>query len=273
MLYVFGVAVQARLDDLPLPLPPLLQGHVLVQVLGEDLLLLEVSDITGAVIRQLDVAFLCTALCPLLGAPFLGDLLTALQLLLLFLDIVEELLDVLEGVDIRRLVFLAAGAVHELMLLAHKILHNTFQFWVEVSLGAVKLEVLHVPRELVQVDRLDLALPDSLGHASLRDVSLLLFLGLDDLLLMLAKLLLKDLVSDLELRDLVQIVVRKVLDVLLRHIDLEDWWIGLDLLEVTLVELVEAVRRVLLLSRLWPRAEAFVTAGDVRVPDQPGIAR
>ena len=95
------------------------------------------------------------------------------------------------------LVSLAAGAVHKLVLLAHEVLDDPLQLWRQVPLCSIELEVLHVSRELVKVNRLHRQLPRLLGQALLGKLSLLLLFRRYNSLLVLTHLLLQYLVGDL----------------------------------------------------------------------------
>ena len=178
-------AIQSSLRDLALFVGPLLLRHGLIEVLCQDIVFLQVRDVTRTVVRQFLFATVEAFLTLLDVTKPLGLALALMQLVLLFPNVVHEFLNVFDRIQRPILVLLAAGTVHELVLLTHEILDDTLQLRVQVSLGTVQLEVLDVAGEAIQVDWRHGSLTSLLGHASLSQLLLPLILCCDNILLML----------------------------------------------------------------------------------------
>lgn len=251
-------AIKSSLGNLALFVIPFTLRHGLVEVLRQYLLFLQVRDVTRTVVRQFLFASVELSLALLLLAKPLGLGFALMQLVLLFLDEVHKFLDVLERIQWSLLVLLAARAVHELVLLTHQILDNTLQLRIEISLSSIQLEVLDVTREAIQVNRRHGPLTSLLSHACLSQLLLPLLLRLNNLLLMRAKLLLQDLVSNFHFGYFVKVIVHQVLKVQLVDIYLEKRRISWTFSEVALVKAVQIVRLMSLSLLLLTHSMAIV---------------
>lgn len=91
-------AIESSLRGLALFGGSLLLRHGLVEVLCQDLVFLQVRDVTRTVVRQFPLATVDAFLTLLAVAKPLGLTLALMQLVLLFFNVVHELLDVFERI-------------------------------------------------------------------------------------------------------------------------------------------------------------------------------
>lgn len=214
LAHVLWLSLSLHLDRLAPESPP--GGHSLsfsllnfadnlAVVLAQYAFLLNVSDFADAVIWHLGVpVFLLFNLS-----------LRRVDLFVFSLDELHELLYVLERVCLCFFVLLAAGTVHVAVVLTHQVLDDSLELRAEVSLGTIEFKWLHVAGELVKLHLFHVFAGWLLGCLSAPSLQSY------ELLLVLPELVLEDGVDDLKLRDLVEVIVLEMLQVLSWHVDLE----------------------------------------------------
>ena len=129
------LSIEPSLSLLPfLPLP-LSFRHIFFVVFVQNLLLLQVSNFTHAILRHCSLSILLLSL----HSP---SPLSSLQLIFLFFDVAHEFFDVFHGIEIDLLVVLAAWTVHKFVLLARKVIDYPLEFRIEITVLPIQLEVL-----------------------------------------------------------------------------------------------------------------------------------
>ena len=192
MSFRFGLSIKSVLHYLSVTCLSLPLRHALFQVLVEYAVLFEVRDVTCAIVRQGPSLMLVFETAPPLGRllPFFF-----VDFVLFVFDEVHELLYVLYWVDVQLVVGLALWAVHEGVLLAHEVLHNSSDLWRDVSLIAVGLKVLDVLCKFVKINCLFEGLALHLSALSFFLSLFYFFFLFYEHSLVVSQLLLQDLVS------------------------------------------------------------------------------
>jgi len=143
-IFLLFDTVKPILSFFPIFLESFTLGHRGFQILGEDFFLSEVGYLADTIIRQYPLITTALLHSGLSSTPLL-------EFILFFFAIGHEFLDVVYGVEILFFVFLTAWAIHKLMLRTRKVLDDSFDFWLEVSLGAIELEMLDILSKILQV--------------------------------------------------------------------------------------------------------------------------